>query len=198
MSPSPPPSSSGNQLPARPINSQDPPSTSSGLGMLLFGAIVILVMQVWPRMNGDATIPVAVGTPLPEMLAAGWLNVEPGGPSDESLKGLPLVVDCWASWCPPCRAEMPHLAEIAGRWQPRGVRFLGLSPEAEPGPIEAFIKQVDQFDWPVAYGANMSIDMLGVAAFPTLILFDADGRAVWSAHSTDGLEAAIEGVISPQ
>ncbi len=143
-------------------------------------------------------MPVAVGTPLPKLLAAGWLNGDQDGPSGASLKGQLLVVDCWASWCPPCRAEMPHLAEIAGRWQPRGVRFLGLSPEAKSEPIKAFIQQVDQFDWPVAYGANMPLEMLGVPAYPTLILFDVDGRAIWSAHSTDGLEEALEGVANPQ
>ena len=58
-----------------------------------------------------------------------------------------------------------------------------------------FIKMVDRFDWPVAFGANMPIDMLGIPGFPTLILFDTRGQAVWSGHGTDGLEEAIEEAV---
>ncbi len=182
-----------------PIKRPDPSrgAIPSWLWMLLFVAFIMLLVWRDNRSRDGGPMPVAVGTPLPEILAAVWLNVAGKIPSSEAYRGQPLLVDCWASWCPPCRTEMPHLAKIAGRWQPRGIRFLGLSPEAKPGPIGAFIQTVDQFNWPVAYGANLTIEMLQVNAFPTLILFDADGRAVWSGHHTIGLEQALAEVIEP-
>lgn len=46
------------------------------------------------------------------------------------VKGHPAVVNVWASWCGPCRAEMPAFQRLHERWQQQGVRFVGLSSEA--------------------------------------------------------------------
>jgi len=128
---------------------------------------------------------------------AGWLNTDMP-PTRETLKGHVVVVDCWATWCPPCRAEMPHLAKIAAQYQPLGVVFIGLTPEPADAKakIEQFIPTVDGFDWPVGYEAGVPIDQLGVPGYPTMIVFGPDGRAVWSAHTSDGLSAALDKALA--
>jgi thiol-disulfide isomerase/thioredoxin len=172
------------------------------LGLLLLAAAVGLM--VWPAARPpEAEMPVPPGTALPPLLAAGWLDVSVGGalaaiPTVESLRGKVVVVDCWATWCVPCRAAMPKMAKLYSQYQPLGVQFIGLTPEGETdvSKIVGFLKQVGGVNWPVGYGADPTFDMLGIVAFPTLVVFDAEGRAVWSGSQVDDLPDALNETIA--
>jgi thiol-disulfide isomerase/thioredoxin len=163
-------------------------------GLVVLAAVLGLVYWSLRSPSGDA--PVAPGTPMPEIDAAGWLNVPAGESFDAD--GQFVVVDCWASWCPPCRAEMPNLALIAGQYRPLGVRFVGVTSETEVDlpDVQEFIAQTPGFDWPVAYGAFDFLNRLDIKAIPTVILFGRDGRALWSSHASDGLEKALDEALA--
>ncbi len=169
------------------------------LGLLLLAALLIpLRSGCSSRLAPPAdTGPVGAGTPLPPLQVAGWINTDTP-PTRETLKGHVVVVDCWATWCPPCRAEMPHLAKIAAAYQPQGVIFIGLTPESagDRAKIEQFIPTVAGFDWAVGYQAGLPIEQMGVPGYPTLIAFGPDGRARWSAHSSDGLTRVLDELLS--
>lgn len=139
---------------------------------------------------------VATGTPLPPLMAEGWLNSE-GPPSSSDLKQRVVVVDCWATWCPPCRAAMPKLAKLYAKYQPLGVEFIGLTSETarDRATIESFISNVDGFNWPVGYGARPTLDMLAITGLPTVIVFES-GRAVWSGHELYDIEAALDQALA--
>ncbi len=171
------------------------------LGLVLLVAAVALI--VWPRGGSESLL--AVGMPMPEMMAEGWLNVQPRDDRDElpegagilgrgDLVGKVVLVDCWATWCPPCRESLPKLAKLYAKYHPRGVEFVGLTPEGGSArrAVEDFVATVPGFDWPVGYGATPTLDMLGIRFFPTLIVFDTQGRVVWSSTSTYGLAEALD------
>lgn len=163
------------------------------LGLVLLIAVVAMLVSSRGGTQGDL---IPVGTPLPPLMAEGWIN-SPSVVAREKLAGKVVVVDCWATWCPPCRAAMPHLAKLYKEYQPRGVAFVGLTSEAEAdrAKIEQFVSTVEGFEWPVGYGAGPTLDMLGIEVLPTLIVFDRNGQVTWSGTEVSGLAVAIAKAI---
>lgn len=125
-----------------------------------------------------------------------WPALEPV--AFERLASQVVVVDCWATWCPPCRAAMPGLAKLYAAYHPLGVEFIGLTSESasDRPAIEKFIGSVPGFDWPVGYGTMPMQDMLGIRALPTVIVFVPGEGAVWSSHSLDGIEAVLDQALA--
>ncbi len=83
----------------------------------------------------DGVIAVADRQPAPA-LAGTTLDGEPLNVSE--LRGEVVVLNFWASWCAPCRAEAKTLNEVADRTAPQGVRFVGVNVKDELSPAQAF------------------------------------------------------------
>jgi cytochrome c biogenesis protein CcmG/thiol:disulfide interchange protein DsbE len=100
-----------------------------------------------------------------------------------SLKGHPVVVNKWASWCGPCRAEFPHFQKVA---------FIGVDSNDNFGDARAFLKR-----YPVSYpsykdGSNTIAQVFnGVIAFPTTVFYDASGKLKFIHNGQYATEAAL-------
>ncbi len=92
------------------------------------------------------------------------------------LRGFPVVINKWASWCGPCRTEFPIFARVAARTG-REVAFLGLDTKDDRGDALAFLR-----DEPVAFPHLFDPDARGARAveagtsFPTTVFLDRAGR----------------------
>ena len=91
------------------------------------------------------------------------------------LRGRPVIVNIWASWCAPCRAEMPLLERAAKEYAGR-VTVLGVDSRDAPRPAADFLDDVG-VTYPNVFDATGKIRReLGLRGFPTTYFFDADGR----------------------
>jgi thiol-disulfide isomerase/thioredoxin len=124
-----------------------------------------------------------------------------GGPSAfkarlAALKGHPIVVNKWASWCGPCRAEFPHFQKASVALGKR-VAFLGVDSNDNYGDAATFLKQ-----YPVSYpsfkdGSNTIAQVFnGVIAFPTTVFYDAAGKLKYIHNGQYATEAALRRDIS--
>ncbi|MCL2770582.1 MAG: SCO family protein [Solirubrobacterales bacterium] len=94
------------------------------------------------------------------------------------LRGYPIVVNAWASWCPPCRGEFPLFAGAAASYG-RRVAFLGFNAEDSPGAARAFLA-THPVSYPSYQGSTASIGSLAsLVGLPTTVFIDARGRVVF-------------------
>lgn len=164
--------------------------------IILVGAAMLLASSIGGQSSGNQPVP--VGTPLPTLMAEGWLNVEGATPGPQSLSGKVVLVDFWGTHCPPCRASMPKLSKLYREYQPMGVEFLGLTgePSGYLPEIKSFLGSVDDVTWPIGYGAGPTMDMLSIRLLPTYVVFSASGKAVWSGHDLNRMQKALDQALA--
>ena len=132
---------------------------------------------------------VARGAPRPLPLSG---SLEPLSARDfegvlVGLRGRPVVVNVWASWCGPCRIEAPLLQRAARRYE-GAVVFVGVDSRDDVEPARAFIRRY-RLTYPNVFDAAGDIRAwLGVRGFPSTYVFDRRGR----------LTASVVGGISEQ
>jgi thiol-disulfide isomerase/thioredoxin len=116
--------------------------------------------------------------------------------------GKVLVVNFWATWCAPCREEMPAFVRLQDRWGARGVQFIGLSSES-PAKAAAFGRALG-VNYPLWTGGEDVAELsrrLGNAAgvLPHSALVGRDGRVLETKvgpYSESDLEARLEALAA--
>lgn len=102
-----------------------------------------------------------------------WQNAAGDEVKLSSMKGKPLILHFWASWCPPCRSEMPVLANWMKTHPEAKVVVVSLDRDREPAE-EYFTEQ--SIKQPVNMGNMGAASRLGVRGLPTTIVIGADGE----------------------
>ncbi len=133
-----------------------------------------------------------VGKEPPEIKAEGFLNAEKPV-TLAALRGKVVVVEFWATWCPPCRKSVPHLNDLDKKYRDRGLVIVGLSNEPKE-TVEPFAKDF-KMSYVVGYGSKSASDY-GVRGIPAAFLVGRDGKVLWNGHPMDPeFEKAIEKAI---
>lgn len=106
-----------------------------------------------------------------------------------ALRGHPVVVNEWASWCDPCQSEFPVFQQVSVRWG-RRVAFIGVDGKDENGSAAAFLRR-----FPVSYPSYTDPDqsigrrLQAVTGYPETLFFNSRGRQQYD-HAGPYLTAA--------
>ena len=159
---------------------EDPPTARARRGRLrwwvlagvaLLGGVAALAVATGGPAD-DAPIPVA-GQPtfeldLPSLSGEGRVR-------SDDLRGAPLVVNFWASWCGPCRREMPALVATAERFDGR-VRFVGVNHQDNREDAVEFAADAG-LSYPSGSDPEGEVARrIGLRGMPTTLFVDAEGR----------------------
>ena len=138
----------------------------TSVGGLLLGAVACLV-AAGALAAGDE-----VGQPAPALI----VTTLDGQELDlKSLRGTVVVLNLWATWCPPCRAEMPMLDAFHRKFAPRGLTVLAMSADDKHDRKDV-MKVMRAFSFPAALLAEAKLNDLGMpTALPISYVIDATG-----------------------
>jgi thiol-disulfide isomerase/thioredoxin len=94
------------------------------------------------------------------------------------LRGKPLIINVWASWCGPCRAEMASLERLSRRYGGKQFNIIGVSTDDHANAAAAFLKQA-KVTFDNYHDRNLLLEaMLGANTIPLTVLVDAKGRVL--------------------
>ena len=140
-------------------------------------AVLGLAAVVWGRVPGNGASTAlppapAVGHPAP-LFSLPTLAGDAIALAD--LHGQPVVLNFWASWCGPCRAEMPELQRLHDRLGPAGVVVLGVNQGEQPETAAGFMQQLG-LSFPVVLDQRTGVSQQYlVNSLPTTFFIDRDG-----------------------
>lgn len=168
-----------------PLPSAAPPTRRAFLATALGGAVALPA----PAAPGAPSAPAALaaespqprrwpaGRATPALRLPGW---DGGPPLDlAALRGRVVLLNFWASWCEPCRAEMPSLELLAEKYERRGLAVWALNFRETDGALRRYLAQ-----WPITLpiardGDGAAAQAFGVRVFPSSIAVARDGRAAF-------------------
>jgi thiol-disulfide isomerase/thioredoxin len=177
-----------------PTLGQDPPRRPAGRALrralptlvlvaVLLPVLVVGVLRVQRRVEatGAAGFTVADQEAVEADVAHQVVEVKgellaDGSPwSSTSTRESLLVVNFWASWCGPCRAEQPELSRVARAYRGRGVRFIGINVRESRSAAESYVEEF-QIPYPSLFDqAALNAARLQAFALPSTFILDRDG-----------------------
>lgn len=137
-----------------------------------------------------------IGQPAPPLMTT---ELSGGAFDLSALRGKVVVVNFWATWCVPCRTEMPVLDEVYRQYHGRGLEMIGLSAD-RPRDRDDVVKTMRAFRYPAAMLKDATANGFGAPkALPVTYVIDADGivRAKFTPDETGVTEKELDDAIRP-
>jgi thiol-disulfide isomerase/thioredoxin len=151
------------------------------LAVVLAAAVVVAGVLLWRQLTFDSTRPAGGNADSAPLLA---LTLPDAAGNQETLahwKGKVLIVNFWATWCEPCKEEMPRFIKLQDEYGGKGLQFVGVAID-QPDKVRAFAKDIG-LNYPTLVGGYGAIELsktLGnnVGALPFTVVLDRAGAVV--------------------
>lgn len=173
------------------MDAGDPRSTRTTLAALGLVLALVAAFAVVPRIfSGGARVGHdAPDFTLPLVANAVALGEEKRTLGLGELRGRAVVLDFWATWCQPCRAEAPIVDAVARRWSDKGVVVLGVHTDDPDGDARAAAASLG-LTYPIVHdGDSHAARSYDVTSLPTLVVVSRTGKIVATRTGmTDGAE----------
>lgn len=117
----------------------------------------------------------------------------------KKYRGKVVLIDFWATWCAPCRAEMPNLLRLYEKYNDKGFEIIGVSGDRRKEPLTEFIKYA-KLPWTNLFHPDPEADhpmaeYYGIVAFPSTILVDRKGKVVATQVRGARLARLVRGLL---
>ena len=117
-----------------------------------------------------------VGTPAPEFTLP---DIAGNQVASSSLKGKVVILDFWATWCPPCREEIPHFVNLQSKDRDQGLAIVGLSLDAGGAKdVKPFAEEHDVNYTMLIANEEIARAYGNITAIPTTFVIDREGKIV--------------------
>ena len=164
--------------------------------MLVLGGGMILGALVWiviASLNSPNIVPARVGASVGDFSLT---DVTGKNVRLSDYKGKPILINAWATWCPPCKAEMPLLNQYYQAHAKDGFVLLAVNAGDTKDVTASFVDQ-NGLAFPVLLDpGSQLLDQLAIRSFPTSVLIGKDGK-VKSIHVGMFTQESLESEVSP-
>lgn len=170
----------------------------SGVQFVLVAAIAVgaavagYAVNEWWRAGSQAEASAA-------LMSARLTDLQGQPRSIDAWRGQVLVVNFWATWCVPCREEIPVFIKLQNRHGARGLQFIGIAIDQRE-KVDAFVREFG-INYPVLLGSIDAVELSRRAgnrlgALPYTVMIDRSGRLI-GAHLGIVKEAKLEALLQP-
>lgn len=158
-----------------------PPPPKGGLqlnnAVIIGGLLLLTVVLAASELFGGSGL--APQQPAPDIA---WRTLEGAPVRLHELRGKIVLLNFWATWCPPCNDEMPELVELAKAYEGKGVVFVAMNPDESPDAVRAWLAHHDDVRPYIGLSTADSASAFRVEALPTTYVIDAQGNVSRSAR----------------
>jgi thiol-disulfide isomerase/thioredoxin len=156
------------------------------LTIVIAATIVVYIADRATRVHTSASTRLVVmkaGEPAPDISVK---DLDDKGVTLADYKGQVVLVNFWATWCDPCREEIPWLIEMQDKYGPKGFTVLGIAMDEEGKPVVAPFVAKERYDvkgqklpmnYPIVIGNESVAEKFGgLLGYPTSVLISKDGK----------------------